>query len=332
MRPQHPGGWPSDDDEEYECIDLTNSPDPPKRPPPPLHRLPQHQHLARAAEMSPGPARPRPVETVPPTIHPDHLRHIIQTSDATAVRTVLLNLCKLSPALSGAVARGLAPSSSYAQETIKAYRNRSAAPNIKSDPGKTAKHIPPYTNKIPPSTPHQPRIKHEVKTVSISSDDDKDDDDNDDLFNFDEFFKPTPRSSLAGPSSSRGHGASTAVKSEWSNPSQLPLRHTAQTVAQGRTPPASIKTEPALRGPKCRHCCERFENEEEVCVYHPGRRVVATDDYGARVSVYNCCRKPVHESGCVTGTHVAEPVVGLNQWTGRPPTSHDREPKRPRLV
>jgi hypothetical protein len=70
-----------------------------------------------------------------PQIHPDHLAQIIHSSDPEALRTVLINLCKFSPALSGAVARGL-QNSRFSQALINKYH---PAPKIKTDPGKLIK-------------------------------------------------------------------------------------------------------------------------------------------------------------------------------------------------
>jgi hypothetical protein len=250
------------------------------------------------------------------------------------MRNVLLNLCKLSPALSGAVARGLAPSSSYAQDTIKAYRNKTAAPNIKSDPGEMAKHTS-HDVKTRMVTPPQRRIKREIETVRIPSDDE------DDLVEIDELFKPTPRPqadfgpSFATSSSSKSQGSNAGMKSEWPNPSRLPVRHSAHDVARDRAQPTNVKTEQGLRSRKCKHCEKQFGNEQYPCVYHPGRKVVAENEYGNRMPVYNCCRRSVYESGCVTGTHVAEPVDGLDQLrqsTGWSPTATARDPKRPKYM
>jgi hypothetical protein len=54
------------------------------------------------------------------TINPYHMEQIVNTTDSDALRGVLLNLCKISPALSEAIARGLAPHSTYAQALVTA--------------------------------------------------------------------------------------------------------------------------------------------------------------------------------------------------------------------
>ena len=51
----------------------------------------------------------------PRQIKSSHIKQMIDTSSHRALREVVLQLCKTSPALSGALARGLAPHSSWAQ-------------------------------------------------------------------------------------------------------------------------------------------------------------------------------------------------------------------------
>ncbi|KAF2684392.1 hypothetical protein K458DRAFT_431356 [Lentithecium fluviatile CBS 122367] len=330
---QYPGGWPSDDDD-YECIDLTGSPDPSPRPQPQTQprRQPQQQQLPKYFKREPKAMAASPYHLgasgiAAPNIHPAQLQQIIDTSDSTAIRNVLLNLCKLSPALSGAVARGLAPSSSYAQKTIKEYRMNATARNIKSDPGTAATPASTDVQKARPVTPSpQPHIKREVKATSVLSDDE------DDLV---ELFDDKSRPSVAGPSSSSLWYNNTPasirapVKSEWPSTSTLPFR---QSPTHDRKS-ASIKTEPALRR-KCKLCHFRFENEQDVCHYHTGRKMVITNDDAEQVSVWSCCREPVYEVGCTTGTHIADPAEDLKKprpLMDRLLTPYVPNPKKPRL-
>ncbi|KAJ4324050.1 hypothetical protein N0V94_001552 [Neodidymelliopsis sp. IMI 364377] len=61
----------------------------------------------------------------PRQIHPQHVTQIIDSSNPRALRQVVLQLCKTSPALSGAIVRGLAPYSSYAQTLIRSQQAKS---------------------------------------------------------------------------------------------------------------------------------------------------------------------------------------------------------------
>jgi hypothetical protein len=60
-------------------------------------------------------------------INPHHVRQIIDTSSSKHLRSVVLQLCKSSPALSGAIARGLAPYSPWAQALIRGQQAQSQA-------------------------------------------------------------------------------------------------------------------------------------------------------------------------------------------------------------
>jgi hypothetical protein len=329
---QHPGGWPSDDENSFECIDLTQSPDPPlpAKPQPQLRRLPQQQQLPKYFKTL-------PTGMASGSVLPGHLRRIINTSDPTAIRDVLLNLCKLSPALSGAVARGLAPHSSFAQETIRDYRKKVAVPTIKSDPGNAAKSASAKVKKdrrVSPSTP--PPIRRETQTVSVLTDDEED---------VPDFFYTDPRPGFADPlsrSSWNRHAVApnyAPKESKSLSTSKLPLRDitkpTSRTPSQTLAQPTSIKTEPKLRGKICKQCGERFKDEGSSCIYHSGHEVTITNDHGERASVYSCCREPLNGAGCIFGTHLADPAEGLTKprpLTGWSPTMHDREPKKPRLL
>ena len=112
------------EDEQTDTIDLTrSSPEPPQR----QHAVPHRSRVAPAiqqlgltdvkAEAAPGREGASRI---------DHVYRIIRTSDAQAIQSVLFNLCKMSPALCGAIARGLAPHSTYAQNVIRGARKNTA--------------------------------------------------------------------------------------------------------------------------------------------------------------------------------------------------------------
>jgi hypothetical protein len=148
----HPD-WDSLKSNSYQTIDLTLSspepePEPRRRPQPwPQPRLPQRQaqlyfgreprpygvsHVKMEASqpmtsarnpVAPQPARP---------INPEHIKQIINTADPRALQKVLLELCQVSPAFSGALVRGLAPHSTSAQGMISQHRMRSQQPKVKT--------------------------------------------------------------------------------------------------------------------------------------------------------------------------------------------------------
>ena len=71
--------------------------------------------------------------TQQPVPHPEQLRHIVFNSDADALRDMVLELCNLSPALSRATIRCLAPHSAFAQSTL---RRATLAPQADIHPGR----------------------------------------------------------------------------------------------------------------------------------------------------------------------------------------------------
>lgn len=123
-----------------ETVDLTlsspsPSPDPQPQPQPqpswrpslalPLSQPPPRPEPSVFYRPPPPPQRTAPfVEPPPARIHPDHLRHIIYSSDPASVSSVLYHLCMTSPALSGAVVRGLAPHSAWAKATVSDYQRK----------------------------------------------------------------------------------------------------------------------------------------------------------------------------------------------------------------
>ncbi|KAG9191832.1 hypothetical protein G6011_10566 [Alternaria panax] len=144
----HPD-WDSLNSNGYQTIDLTLSspepePEPRRRPQPrsqprppqrqaqlyfgreprpygiPNVKMEASQPMASARNpVAPQPARP---------INPEHIKQIIDTADPRALQKLLLQLCQVSPAFSGALVRGLAPQSTIAQAMISKHRMRSQQP------------------------------------------------------------------------------------------------------------------------------------------------------------------------------------------------------------
>src|SRR5690242_7661332 len=62
-------------------------------------------------------------------INPQHVKQMIDTSNHRALRSVILQLCQTSPALCGALVRGLEPHSPWAQALISRQRAKSQTQN-----------------------------------------------------------------------------------------------------------------------------------------------------------------------------------------------------------
>jgi len=129
--------------QETACIDLTlSSPEPepqarvqPRAPPrytqTYFSREPHHYSMSRvkheAGQASGSVRRPVAPQRSRP-IDPEHLKYIINTTDRHDLQNVLLDLCKISPAFSGALVRGLAPHSVFAQRMMNQHGTNTQVP------------------------------------------------------------------------------------------------------------------------------------------------------------------------------------------------------------
>ncbi|KAL6154931.1 hypothetical protein ACJQWK_00836 [Exserohilum turcicum] len=299
---------------EYDTIDLTlSSPEPEPQPRPTQHiRAPLRQtqlyfghqpayytmpsvksESSQPATLFRAPAAAQQTRL----IHPTHLREIISTTSPYALQQVLLELCQISPAFSGALVRGLAPHSTCAQTIMNQLRinhERSHAgarnPNDSDDAyekmkKKLARPNPPslYSNR--PSEPAiesrggQPRqesyasqtisqVKHEPGTPSTPSSDG-------------ELRRP-------GPSSQK-------VRRPMASSTPSYIRPEGSS-ALDRKPNISVKAEPtsASSAKICTRCHEPFLNSSAPCLYHPGRTVKQED----RSVVWSCCEEDILSAGC----------------------------------
>jgi hypothetical protein len=278
----------------------------------------------------------RPSQARTPTINPQHLERIIETSSPQSLRKVLIELCKLSPALSGAVARGLATHSTFAQDIIRQHRqtsrpsgSRSVRTEESSDPDVrermkqrlAATRHPAHRssfNRIrspsgvrpgrPGGSHSVPRIKHEPQISLEDSDSDLD--------------QYIPRDfPVVGPIT----------------PSRLPLRHASKSNTTNNTPrfPSSqLKTSLHENLSKkrenkiCTRCQETFsEDPHDVCFYHPGpqRRVDGVD-------TCTRCDSPWDDLGCILSTHVASSDTNLDPFKRNQPDRSQSPSKRPRII
>lgn len=129
-------------------IDLTLS-DSPSSPEPGPSRAPYRSSSSKAPQRAPvkreavTPARVRVSGTqsrassstnVPRQIPSDRIRDIIRSTPPDKVNDLLIQLCSASPALAGAVTRGLAPHSTWAQQTIRDYQRRHGLSRVQSQP------------------------------------------------------------------------------------------------------------------------------------------------------------------------------------------------------
>jgi hypothetical protein len=311
MAPEQSGdGWDNPSDgPDFDTIDLTfSSPEPEdrrSRPPQRQQQLPQFlkkEPRSDYAQQHESNFVARHVQQVRP-INPQHIAQIINTSDSQALRAVLIDLCKMSPALSGALARGLARQSTFARGLVNQRRsatqasasksvkreqpdeidsyermklrlaNKSASQGVRS-PSNFAKKI--HATSVLPG----PRVKHEPRTEDSSSDFDRD-------LNMPGSLPSTARKSQ----SFRSALHDTSVSNVAQQPISLSQRF-ASTPYSSKVKPESMV---------CSQCHDTYTDDTETCFYHSGPQIMIN-------GVVSCsdCASPSISVGCAIGMHVSE--------------------------
>lgn len=347
-------------DTHVDAIDLTlSSPEPETRPHPQVNtHLQNNQPAARPKQESgnssrnvhnneysqqQGPARSSNVpQQQHRQVHPQHVRQIIDTSSPRALRHIVLQLCKTSPALSGAIARGLAPHSAYAQALIRGQPAKSQVPTaqrIKFEQGSNRKdahervekyfgsnsstqdsvsrshtYRPPVASKDRdglrmPSSQSASKVKHEYRASSTDSDDSTNIVD----------FPVIERNVLV-------HGPRTQTPAAAGSKHPPTTNLSATRAAHYPTQSRALNSKPKL----CLQCGEMFKEGEINCYYHPGREAhTGTRD----ISKYMCCGKLLGEPGCVFGRHKSERTGTLASSNRLLPAPHGgaQQLKRPRF-
>lgn len=295
------------------------------------HARPQHPPSSSRETRGSSPRRPvagpskRPYPQLPigtvsprPTISQEHLRNIVSTAPARELRELLLHLCASSPALSGAVVRGLAPHSTWAQETINDYNRRNERAKVKLEhrsplPACGPKSSARSQSRGYPTTP-QPKssLKCEIDTLETDSDDT--------LSDLEVLsakpVRPSNHSAkdLAGPSSSVNHVSNEGT----------PTNNHAQQ--RSVNSPLPVRTSSGLRtsAPICITCNQTIRPGSR-CRYHIGRK--KTEKRGSeKIQTWSCCGGTFSDVGCCDEDHI--PLRNTN-FEGTPPASMS---KKPRLV
>ena len=344
---------------ETTCIDLTLSspePEPQARPQPRapprytqtyFSREPRHYSMSRvkheAGQASGSVRRPVAPQRSRP-IDPEHLKHIINTTDRHDLQNVLLDLCKISPAFSGALVRGLAPHSAFAQRMMDQHRtntqasgnyrfNESDSDGVSDDDQyeeqremmrKLAVQAGPPSHRtgaplqtqhynLPRPTPQYqgphsvPRIKREYNgPFGYGSDNNPS-------------FQGAYQQTALRPTAIRSplqnlHGSSPSIYrtskqiSSFQGPSDV-----------RKAPPAEVKT--------CIKCNEPFTGVA-ACIYHPGKEIMQPDG----TVVWDCCYDD--SLGCqFAGEHTTrkdlEDTSSQQNGPNSSPGPEDRRQKRP---
>ncbi|KAH7121021.1 hypothetical protein B0J11DRAFT_508057 [Dendryphion nanum] len=271
-------------------------------------RVPQAS-LSRVS-TSAYPTRPGPPPQRHGTqrIHPNDLASIVNTSDQAALRKVLLQLCDSSPALSGAVARGLAPHSSYAQRIIKRQRERGHAipGSSKIESRQTISTYPARDN-----TSFVPAITQSIKREPILNLDPSDTESGSDSGNSG-FGTPPRRIPGSFPTHNAGSTPfSSARFTPWisspGDPATPPNKSPSRTLYPNiPNNGGSPLLDPCRFSPlRCIVCnCSFMERNRNKCRYHPGtiemRRVG-----NMYTQAYTCCNESKDNQGCTLRMHVS---------------------------
>ncbi|OAL03476.1 hypothetical protein IQ06DRAFT_215980 [Phaeosphaeriaceae sp. SRC1lsM3a] len=306
-------------DAHLEAVDLTlSSPEPEPR----SSRILQQQRIPTHFKSEPSSSsrtrrmrkhRVRTSEThhhdslLAAAMDPEHLSRIINTSSSTAIKGVLLELCKLSPALSGAVARGLAAHSTFAQDLITKHHHAPRQPasrNVKSEHSLDQDAYERMKQRLAPRLAAQTSTKHCAQPPSSTS----------------EVLASRPFASRSTDSTKQldlvnlGNSDSdndSYIPREFPLYGELPLptsrsrQHSARSVlgSSSTTQARNLSQQGALNEPAqktCVNCLDRLEEYEEsdVCFYHKGPKIEID-------STRTCgsCMKAWSGPTCEIGTH-----------------------------
>ncbi|ORY11300.1 hypothetical protein BCR34DRAFT_601406 [Clohesyomyces aquaticus] len=347
----HPSGKGK---EPIDVLDLTLSDSPSPEPPPSRRQAPPPRSPNPAPRRMPAfptphvkKEAPRPMKTekmsasrqapavgvprAPPKarISPNDIDKIIATSDPRAIAKVLSDLCKLSPALTGAVARGLAQHSTFAQTLITRYTHRQTGPStVKPEPA------------LPPSSPDLLDDNSSLAgspQINILTDSEPEDlsvEDNSGTSKSgrpqEKQWRPPLRDIKLHPSPnsnpiSQTRPLSTPRVGTFNRPLQIhqPVARPNAPFQPQSSPSPFVKNEqnrPSSQSVKqCTRCQRNFNDKEiDLCIYHPGRKQVASDITGRRITRYTCCKQEIDEPGCETEVGHAAPAVGPISSLKRP--------------
>ncbi|KAH6612049.1 hypothetical protein C7974DRAFT_90487 [Boeremia exigua] len=341
---------------DMEAIDLTlSSPEPesrrqsrvnvymqqqPQQSARPLKEEPRSSHRGMHSSNEPGQrqgsSRSRNIPQQPPRrINPQHVKQIIDTSSHRALRSVVLQLCKTSPALSGALVRGLAPHSPWAQALVRGRQAKShtqTQSTVKTEPriieprvhqptnrqngpsssshgsaSQLRSNRPPDTTenrdalRLPRSTQKPPPVKHEHRSSPTDSDDSTN------IVDFPAIERDARRQELSH--------HTTAHSSSIHRPAA------SSTTARSANRPHSTQEHAAnLKQKLCLQCGELFkEHDIDYCYFHSGHEAPSRLD---QIPQFTCCNRFVGEPGCKTGRHISERNGGSRNAKRPSPSSY----------
>lgn len=343
---------------EVHAIDLTlSSPEPEQRirPPPQQQRLPTYfksegrsgSSNVRGIKSEQGSSATAPRGQAQ-AVNPQHLARIVRSTDHQVVEAVLLELCSQSPALSGAVARALAPHSTFAQTLIRKHQ-----PNAResiSSSSRTSR--PPVSGELYNGQDARERMRRRLAARSAA------------LGSSRNQIRST--STIAGAQSAHSAGSQAVPRikherqqdveesdsdldqyiprdfpvgsQQASSSTRLPLRDVCSSHTTSRTPNSSSSSYtfahgqgPQIQESKakpCIHCHEEIEEEDidGLCFYHVGPFRLFNGK-----SLCGQCNKSKEQPGCGFGTHVTKSDTEGDALKRHPPNRSQSPFKRPRI-
>jgi hypothetical protein len=255
-----------------------------------------------------------------PKINEVYLRRLIDTTPVGELKDLLLELCKTSPALSGAIVRGLAPHSTWAQNTIRDYQKRAVRVQVKPEHANSSSAVlPPASSGVLNhglSSTSRPTssVKPELDPLETDSDSS--------LKDLQFLMNPTTPLPKTPATSKPGNSARSDLKVPAATQNRL-ISLSDSTVAG---PSSKVKPEPRHALPYCMQCEQRVM-PKSTCHFHVGRpRVQKKGTPG--VKLWTCCTKPMDSVGCCEAEHmlIKDPI------SPSPDSSSPITAKRPRLV
>lgn len=341
---QRSHGWHySEPENDVDAIDLTlSSPEPEQRP----RTLPRQSqiptfftnerqsnrmaHIKDEPNQAAGSVHANAPRQQARPINPHHLAQIIDTSSSADLKQVILHLCQLSPALSGAIARGLAQRSAFAQGLVNRHvhssRNQKARRSEESDsnddayertkkrlaakhnvnlertrvPASTRERIPSWavkeehasqrnTGRDVSARESTTYVKHEQPPVLTDSDNDS--------YIPGKFSRGTQQLNTARALPSRAPPPRAPSQDTRGTPATANRARNSLPVSERI---ARIQRASAEAPKVCTQCHETFTGEDDVCIYHPGRKFKREDG----VPTWSCCNGPLSDGGCKFGSHV----------------------------
>lgn len=333
-RSQTPIDWDSLHNNGHQTIDLTLSspepePEPRRQPQPRQQQMPPHRqaqlyfgreqrpygmpNVKMEASQPVTSARNHVAPQTARPINPEHIKQIITTADPRALQRVLLELCQVSPAFSGALMRGLAPHSTSAQSIISQHWIRSRQPDVKAQDDEDSDDI--YkaaklrlARSVHPAQNHSnhhaqsreesrgralqesygssstPRVKRETRGRSASNSDS-------------ELHLPGayPRTTPHLPTLRTPIRTTPGHRPTFSQSPRLLTKVTPQPTSISKAPAPSTKT--------CIVCHEQFVDVNAPCVSHAGRKIRQVDGS----VMWDCCGEDDDHPGCnFYGQHVTK--------------------------